>query len=201
VLPHRLLVLVGGLEFHAFQKAAAEAAQGALPNDRRLVVVPGVEHVSVLYAPRTHAEMLAWLGGNPGPAPAPETRIVGGGRLRRGFAFGLYPWARWLFGRRKPVDPPPSWMPAIAAVATLPALLVAVVLPNLLPIAVTGYVATFAAAAGIVMLFAARRLSWPAVPRRVLASLLLAGYAVAAITIPLELGLTNMIPSGRRWWL
>jgi hypothetical protein len=36
---------------------------------------------------------------------------------------------------------------------------------------------------------------------RVLSCLFLAGYAIAAITIPLHLGLTNLIPAGPRWWL
>jgi hypothetical protein len=200
-LPHHLLLLVGGLEFRNFRDAAAASAQGSDAGDRRAVVVPGVEHISILYAPRTHAEMLDRLGADPGPAPHPAGRVLGGGLLLLAFAFGLYPLARLLFGPREPVKPPPVWLPAIAAAACAVAVPVAWLAPDPLPIAVTGYVAIFAVAAGAIMLFAARRLAWPAVPSRVLSCLFLAGYAIAAITIPLHLGLTNLIPAGPRWWL
>src|SRR6185437_4729900 len=57
--PDHLLLLAGGLEFANFRAAAQHAAEGG--GDRKAVIVPGVEHISILYAARTHREVGAWL--------------------------------------------------------------------------------------------------------------------------------------------
>ncbi|GAB7038441.1 MULTISPECIES: alpha/beta hydrolase [Catenuloplanes] len=64
--PRRLLLIVGALEPAGFraageQAAGEQAAGDRSTGDRRLVSVPFVEHISVLFAPRTHREAAAWL--------------------------------------------------------------------------------------------------------------------------------------------
>ncbi|MEE3919962.1 hypothetical protein V2I01_21790 [Micromonospora sp. BRA006-A] len=73
--PGRLTLVVGGLEFAGFRQAVDEASRDAPPGTRTRVVAPGTEHVSVLFAPRTHAAVLDALP-NPagGPPPSPLTR-------------------------------------------------------------------------------------------------------------------------------
>ena len=63
-----------------------------------MVEVPGVEHISILYAPRTHEEILTWLGAPDGPAPAPANRAFAGLALLAAFGFAFSPLANLLLG-------------------------------------------------------------------------------------------------------
>ncbi|MGC5661768.1 dienelactone hydrolase family protein [Micromonospora sp. WMMD723] len=226
--PQRLLLIVGGLEFPAFRATAEATARRG--DGRRMVVVPGVEHISVLFAGRTHREVAAWVGGAGGAAPRPAARLVPAGLLLLGLGLGFVPLATLLTGRRgRPVAPVPvAPAPAVLAVATAVTgvgVLLAPVLPTTrLPLAVGGYLTGFLLVTGF-LLAAARY--WPlrlfaagptpvaaAAPggpvpttgghtplRPVVAALLLTGYAVAAVAVPIHLGLTWALPVGVRWWL
>ena len=214
--PQRLLLLVGGLEFPAFHAEAERAAQGA---DRSMVVVPGVEHISILYAPRAHREIAVWLGdGSADPAmPSPLRRVCGAAILLLSLLAGLYPLARLLFGeargswpRRLPRQV--GYLAVLAAAATAVAALLAAVLPSQdLPLALGGYIVGFTATAGVGILgylrwrgpiFPVSQTRTEAGPLRLaVAAIVLIGYAAAAIAVPLHLGLTHALPVGDRWWL
>lgn len=224
--PARLLLLVGGLEFPNF-RAEAERAAGPAREGRSMVVVPAVEHISVLYAPRTHREMIAWLDDSfGGPTagrspPAPFRRVGGAAVLMLSLLIGLYPVARLLFGGARASWPRlsvPQLGPvvAVAAAAAGFAALVAPLLPtSRLPLALGGYLAGFTATTGAVILGYRRwrGTSFPApLPdltpvarpgrlRLAFATPVLIGYAATAIALPLHLGLTHVLPVGARWWL
>jgi dienelactone hydrolase len=214
--PARLLLLVGALEFPGF-RAEAERAAG------RMVVVPGVEHISILYSPRTHRETAAWLDESFGrsaqePAmPSPIRRIAGAAMLLLSLLAGMFPLARLVFGRPRGRWPRPAvsqlgGVLAVAAGAAAVAALLARVLPtNRLPLSIGGYVIGFTGVAGAVIL-GYLRLRGPVGPDRepvtppgrlrlALATPLLIGYAATAIAVPTHLGLTYAIPGGSRWWL
>ncbi|WKU04508.1 alpha/beta fold hydrolase [Micromonospora sp. HUAS LYJ1] len=227
--PERLLLIVGGLEFPAFRATAEATARRGV--GRRVVVVPGVEHISVLFAGRTHREVAAWVGGTGGAAPRPAARLVPAGLLLLGLGLGFAPLAAVLTGHRpprprrgRPVAPAPVVL-AVGTAATGLGVLFAPVLPTTrLPLAVGGYLTGFLLVTGV-LLAAARH--WPlrlsatgptlvapaagggSVPatggraplRPVVAALLLTGYAVAAVAVPIHLGLTWALPVGARWWL
>ncbi len=113
--PTRLLLLVGGAEFAGMRAAAERAIEQGGPG-RAAVFVPYVEHISILYAPRTHREVVTWLddsfGGRPAdkrPIPSPMRRLSAAALLMLSFLVGLYPLARILLG-----DSPPRW-PRLAA--------------------------------------------------------------------------------------
>ncbi|WP_194821149.1 dienelactone hydrolase family protein [Micromonospora sp. S-DT3-3-22] len=224
--PERLLLIVGGLEFPAFRDTAEATARRGV--GRRVVVVPGVEHISVLFAGRTHREVAAWVGGVDGAAPRPAARLVPAGLLLLGFGLGFVPLAALLTGHRPPrprrglpVAPAPVVL-AVATAATGLGVLIAPVLPTTrLPLAVGGYLTGFLLVTGV-LLAAARHVplrlfgTGPAAPaatggavpaggrtplRPVVAALLLTGYAVAAVAVPIHLGLTWALPVGARWWL
>jgi dienelactone hydrolase len=218
-LPSRLLVLVGALEFPDFHAEAERAAEPAGP-DRAMVVVPAVEHISILYAARTHRETADWLDAGFGrdPAdrslPSPVRRLAGAGVLMLALLAGMYPLARLLFGagggRNAPGRPTVRAL-VVAVVATAVAAPIARLLPtNHLPLAVGGYVIGFTATAGALML-AYHRLrgetrsndAGTSVVRRrpAVAAPLLIGYAAATIAVPMQLGLTHAVPVGARWWL
>jgi dienelactone hydrolase len=220
--PARLLLLAGGLEFANFRTAALRAAEGG-GADRAAVIVPGVEHISILYAPRTHREVGSWLDASLGEpagtrsAPSPIRRVGTGGLLLLAFLLGLYPLAWVLFGGRPARWPrvavsPLTRVVIVAAVAAVVGALMAPLLPTInLPLALGGYVVGFTLTAGIALLayhrwrtgtFAA---SAPVAPhgwlRLAVATPVLIGYAAVAIALPLQLGVTNAIPVGARWWL
>ncbi|MEV4842725.1 alpha/beta fold hydrolase [Micromonospora matsumotoense] len=165
--PEGLLLIVGGLEFPGFRATAEAASRRGV--GRRLVVVPGVEHISVLFAGRTHTEVAAWAGGGDGAAPRPAARLVPSGLLLLGFALGFTPLSALLTGHRR--VPPERWarggppvasapvVLAVAACATgLGVLLGAVTPTSHLPLAVGGYLTGFLLVTGG-LLAAARR--WP----------------------------------------
>jgi len=217
-----LLLLVGGAEFASMRAAADRAIEQGGPG-RAAVFVPLVEHISILSAPRTHREVVTWLddsfGGpaNKRPIPSPMRRLSAAALLMLSFLVGLYPLARILFG-----DGPPRWprlgqaavgrIVAVAAAAAVVAMLVAPIAPTTrLPLALGGYIVGFASTAGVAMLGYHR---WRAgtfsaaapMPRHgrvrlAVAAPVLIGYAAVTIAVPLQLGLTNAVPVGARWWL
>ncbi|MGB2567511.1 alpha/beta hydrolase [Micromonospora citrea] len=210
--PEGLLLIVGGAEFPGFRDTAEATARRGDPAGRRLVVVPGVEHISVLFAGRTHREVAAWVGGG-GVPPRPVARPASAGLLLLGAGLGFVPLVGLLLGRRRPspLRPVPP-TPVVAAVAVGVGVGVAALAPTArLPLAVGGYVTGFLLVTGGLLVAAARR--WPlpgpaAAPvghrrdaRSVVAGVLLTGYAVCAVAVPIHLGLTSALPVGARWWL
>ncbi len=221
--PGRLLLLAGGLEFANFRTAAQQAAAGHAVGDRAAVIVPGVEHISILFAPRTHREVGSWLDGSVGaPAaagsmPSPVRRVGAAVLLLLAFLVGLYPIAWLVLGGRPPHWPRVAVSPLIrivivAAVAGLVAALVAPIAPTIrLPLALGGFVLGFTLTGGVAMLAyhrwrtgtlsATAPTTRPRGLRLAVATPVLIGYAAVAIALPLHLGVTNAVPVGARWWL
>lgn len=213
--PSRLLLLVGAWEFPAFRDEAALAARPAGPT-RSLVVVPRVEHISVLYAPRTHAEVTAWLdagfGGPPDdrPAPSPTRRLAGGGLLLLALLIGFHPLSRALLGGSPGTHPRTTWRQigrtaVVAGAASILAAPVAALLPTR-HLGIGGYIIGFTATAGALMLAYQRLRRGPltaATPRSrpVAAAPVLIGYAAVTIAVPVHAGVTHAVPVGARWWL
>ena len=223
--PRRLLVLVGGLEFAGFRDAARRAAE---TGGGREVVVPAVEHVTILYAPRAHREVVGWLDGafgdTAGRLPSPVRRPAGAALLMLAFVLGFVPLIRAVLGPARP-RPWPT-VPAIGlamavsgGVAVVAALVAAVVPTTRLPIAIGGYLVGFTALTGVGLVVGHRlsghgpsghRREAPSVgspaevrsARRLgVAAPLLVAYAGAAIAVPLHLGVAQAVPVGPRWWL
>jgi dienelactone hydrolase len=209
--PARLLLLYGGLEFPGFRAAATDALAHGGP-DRRAAAVPGVEHISILYAPKAHQETVAWLDRSFGgrltdrAVPSPLRRPGGAGLLTLAFLLGMYPLAARLLpggGRWPRFDRPVLARAVIAAVvAGIPAVLLARILPTIrLPIAIGGFVAGYTAVLGALLsAYGIWRPPSPS-PRGGARGLPLIGYAAVAIALPLSLGLTHAVPVGPRWWL
>jgi dienelactone hydrolase len=215
--PARLLTLVGALEFPGFHEAATTAAEQR--TDRASHTVAGVEHITILYAPETHRETVAWLdqafGGtrDDGGIPFPGRRLIGAALLVVAFLIGFHPLTVLLAGPSEGRWPPFGWRamrpaPALiglaaVGVSTAVAAVVARFLPTVdLPLAIAGYVAGYAAVIGALLLAYSRwRSSNP--PPRVsrLRLLVTVPYAVVAIAVPVHLGLTHAVPVGDRWWL
>ncbi|NYF57351.1 dienelactone hydrolase family protein [Micromonospora purpureochromogenes] len=216
--PDGLLLIVGGAEFPAFRDTAEATSRRGV--GRRLVVVPGVEHISVLFAGRTHDEVAAWVGGG-GDPPRPLARLAPAGLLLLGFGLGFVPLAILLLGRRprpsRPAAPTPVVLAVAASAAGLGALVGALAPTTRLPLAVGGHVTGFLLVTGVLLAAAARWWPLPAatatpVPatapvarrapvRSVIAAVLLTGYAVTAVAVPIHLGFTSALPVGDRWWL
>lgn len=228
--PANLLLLVGGAEFAGFREAALAAMRrsevrpsfGATIGDlaagtgRRAVSVPYTEHISVLFATRTHAETAAWLNravGEPAAAaPRPRDRLVPAGLLLAAFLLGFVPLAALLpagTGHPEPVHARYAYGGLAAGLAL--AVLAAGVAPTTrLPLAVGGYAAGWFAltGAGLVTAYglatrseAGWRTALRAGPRQSGIALLLLAYAAVAVAVPLHLGLIHAVPVGARWWL
>jgi hypothetical protein len=143
-------------------------------------------------------------------------RLTGAGLLLLALLIGLHPVARLLLGGGKSSWPRLDVLQIgramiVAAVAAAVGLLVAPIAPTVrLPLALGGFIVGFTGATGVAMLAyqlwrgrgrgrererATGRL------RPAIAAPLLIGYAAATIAVPLQLGLTNAVPVGARWWL
>ncbi|URM95961.1 alpha/beta fold hydrolase [Actinomadura madurae] len=220
--PRNLLLIAGGLEFAAYRDGAVGALRAAYPRGRagvtygdprsgtarRAVIAGGVEHAGVLFSPRTHRETAAWFDAAFGrrPVPGTEARAV----QRAGSAMLLYVAAVLSFGaiasallgtgdraaRRVSLRRALAGS-AVAVIAAVPAMSLLT-----LPVAVTGPLAAFFGAIGLVTLASARGIpaGRPA-PRTVAAAAALSALTAVSVAVPAHLGWAHAIPVGPRAWV
>jgi dienelactone hydrolase len=228
--PRNLLLMYGAAEFPQFPVAAMTVLHAADPSAtlgrtvgdmtsgtaRRAVAVPGVEHLSILYADTAHRETLAWLAtalgtGTGGGPVEPRGRLVPASLLLLGLVIGFFPVA-WLVLPHRPsestVDIQWGGLELGTGLAAVLAIVAGLLAPdNLFGLAVGGYAAAVFAAAGVGALamwavMGRQRPSGPVPRARLVAGgVILTGYAVVAIALPLNNGLTRALPVGPRWWL
>jgi pimeloyl-ACP methyl ester carboxylesterase len=81
-LPHSLLLMAGSLEGSfvgnaekLLEEAGGEGGDPAAGTGRKLVVIPGVEHITILFKPLTHATARQWLDAVFGPQPGARDYI------------------------------------------------------------------------------------------------------------------------------
>lgn len=126
-LPRSLLMMAGALEPRFAQNAETLLAEAGGPggdpasgSGRKLIIIPGVEHISILFSPTAHHSAVEWLdavfGVQPGAAPYSDRRIFW--YLSGIVAVLLLSWASAplvtdLAGTRKAADkgatPRPLW--------------------------------------------------------------------------------------------
>ena len=86
-LPRNLLLMAGRNETRFVENAGAliiqaggEGGDPAMGTARRLVIIPGVEHISILFSPMAHEEARKWLeevfGVQPGAAAYVDLRVL-----------------------------------------------------------------------------------------------------------------------------
>lgn len=221
-----VLLMAGGQEFLAYRDGAVQALHDAYPDGRpgatygdarkgtarRAVIVGGVEHVGVLFSPRTHRETGAWLDAAFGrhSAPVPGVRAV----QRAGSALLLHLAAVLTFGaiaaallgrpsdRREPRRPRSARFTLVAAVFA-----VGVAVPAMgvfrLPLAVAGPLAGFFGVAGVAALACTRDagfLGGRPTARTVAAAAVLVVLTVVSFAVPAQLGWAHAVPVGPRGW-
>jgi dienelactone hydrolase len=221
--PRNLLLLAGGLEFAAYRDGALDGLRTAYPRGhagetygdphrgtaRRAVIVPGVEHVGVLFHPRTHQEVASWFHESLGGA--------GGGAVgvrplwRIGSAVLLYAAAILSFGavatlllrpsthaRRRVPLPVALGVPVGAVLVAIP--LTALVPEHLLPIAIAAPIAGFFGTAGALMLTAGLPTGGVGETRARPAAVLLVPLTAVSFAVPAQLGWAHAVPFGPRAW-
>ncbi|WP_433064828.1 alpha/beta hydrolase family protein [Dactylosporangium sp. CS-033363] len=206
--PRHLLGLYG-----AFEPAGIGVSERAMDADR-VVPVPLVEHIGVLFADRTHHETAQWLDRALGHAPERPV-IAAKGRLIPG-ALSLLGGLLVVIGAlllrrtaaaRAPLDRDRLGLRLGAVlVAPIPGGLAGVALTYALPNTVTGYLTGYLAGCGSALAVAAlliRRPPRPARPslRSAGGAALLAVATLAAVVLPVHIGLTDVAPHGPDWWV
>jgi dienelactone hydrolase len=225
-MPRNLLVLYGQREFPIFATAARETLERPDPtatvttgrtygsvadgSARRADPVPGVEHVSILFSGTAHGWTLAWLDAavrpdSPLGTVHPTDRLWPAGLLLLGLLVGFVPLAGLLF--RRPAAVAPRVTPVgparvgVAMGAGLGAGAVVGVVANepVLGLAVGGYTAVVLLAFGVAIALAAGRPRFGRPAWSMLARVgLLAGYATAMVAVPIQVGLTWVVPNVAR---
>ncbi|MEU4822378.1 alpha/beta fold hydrolase [Actinomadura sp. NPDC023710] len=221
-----VLLIAGGLEFPAYRDGAVQALHDVYPEGRtgatygdprggtarRAVIVGGVEHVGVLFSPRTHRETGAWLDAAFGrrSAPVPDVRAV----QRAGSALLLHLAAVLTFGAiaaallGRPADDRAarrrvSVRFALVAAAFAVGAAVPVMRVFRLPLAVAGPLAGFFGVAGVVALVCARDagvLGGRPRARTVAAAAVLVALTAVSFAVPAQLGWAHAVPVGARVW-
>lgn len=238
--PRDLLLLAGGLEFAGYRDGALGALRHVYPagrtgvtygdartgTARRAVIVGGVEHVGVLFSPRTHREVAAWFDGAVGRRPAGASGVGVRPIQRAGSAMLLQLAAMLSFAaivsallRPFPVPAPRPvghrMMPlalGVPVVAVLAAVGALTVIPHgWLPLATAGQIAGLFGVAGAVILVAAL-VAGPragrASPRETrdrrpwpVIAVVLALLTVVCFAVPAQLGWAHAVPVGPRAWV
>ena len=221
-IPRALLLLYGSAEPAGFATAAQEqfdALKAADPAaDVVMEIIPGVEHISVVWSPSTAEATLGWIGsavdGPTAPVdldPAWLWLIL---LLLAGCLFAV-PLARWLFGpvRSEPEARVAGWVGivltfAAAVVASLVASFLGGAAESLIPVAVGGYLAVWfavaAAVIGIGMLVVRRyrrRSFGPPNPRAIAATLGMTAFAVLLLILSARVTWATAAFVGPRWWV
>ncbi|MCX2731886.1 alpha/beta fold hydrolase [Saccharopolyspora sp. NFXS83] len=226
-LPKDLLLLTGQYEFPAFHRAAEDALRAGYPdsvrgspngdpalgNARQGRTVEHAEHITILFAPRAHAEAARWLRASLHGTAAPDgnaagERVLAAALLWGAFAVGFLPFVRKLF---RPAPPGTARAGASARIAgavaagTVLAVTGSALVPTgWSPLAVGGEVGWFLALFGLGSGLAFALLAPDSVHRgRGFApwrSSAVTSYAVLAVAVPIGFGLAEPIPHGPRWW-
>jgi len=228
--PRNLLVVVGGWEGGltrealravglATAPAAAEPGQTygsfAQGSARRVAVIPGVEHISVLFAQQSLDEAVRWLDGAFAVTRAgdPDVPARGGWliALLAGIALTAYPLTRLMplaavFPTGAGLPWRRLWVPVLVPMIVTP-LVLRFVPTHFLPVLVADYLAVHFFAYGVMT---ALCLAWaargddadrqPTDPVALAAgTFLLVAYCALALVIPLDRYVTSFVPGPERW--
>ncbi len=227
--PRDLLLLYGSAEPASFASAALTQAQllepGAQVNETygdpgvgdavSLQVIPGVEHISIVWAPLTASLTLTWIGeavsGPTGPTeldPAWLWLIL----LLSAGAIAALPLARFLYRNSNA-----EWLASgvtviqVLAVSVGGALIAAVVasfgpgFESIIPVAVGGFLGVFFAVSALALWVAAWRVPWSSDGHSrgtsVLPALIMTAYAVVLLVISARFTWASASFVGPRWWV
>ncbi len=241
--PRNLLILVGAAEFSGFINGSTNGLRAAYPagvagqtygdfargSARRLVTIPAVEHITILFSPQTYPEIAQWLGavfGRPPHAPAVDGRMGWVALLYLAAAIGFCPLARLLLPRAQSSPAAAQRRPVSGLMALLIALAVGILTPlvmtrvpiDWMPLTVGNYAGAFFLVAGagiwagiaLRAVFMRRRDAQPArlliqiqlPPRRlILAAVALAAYALVTFGLTAHLTWTSFALVGERLWM
>lgn len=177
-VPRNLLLMWGAAEPASFQTAGEEALHAAYPDGvvgqsygsgadgtaRGTSVVPGVEHIGIVFSPVTSQATVDWLDstvavGSSGHTAPSDPRLLWLLVLLAGAVVGFVPLARLAFGTI--AQPEPSsrapilrarWVIPVAIASMLAASLIALAIPDnshVLPLSVADYTVVWFALAGV----------------------------------------------------
>jgi pimeloyl-ACP methyl ester carboxylesterase len=228
--PRNLLVVVGGWEGGLTREALRAVGLATAPavaepgrtygsfadgTARRVAVVPGVEHVSVLFAVEGLVETVRWLDGAFGIARAASPDVPARGVwllvLLAGIALTAYPLTRLMpvaavFPTGAGLPWRRLWVPVVVPMIVTPIAL-RFVPTHFLPVLVADYLAVhffaYGAITALCLAWASRTDGGDRPPTDLLAlaagTFLLVAYCALALVIPLDRYITSFIPGPERW--
>lgn len=196
-LPRNLLLMAGSLEPQFVSNAQHLLSTAGGPNGdllsgtaRQLVIVPNVEHISILFSPKAHSTIRSWLDGTFGPQPGAskytDRRVLWFGLGILGFIFlanaSLYTLSPSSLVK---INLGPIWLKLIALlgggiVSTIILWLVSlsgVKIYQLLGLVVGGYILIWFGVAGVISLLILR----PRIPKPTINDLIKGLVAFAAL--------------------
>lgn len=241
--PRNFLLLVGANEFPGFIQGSTAGLHAVYPQGnagetygdfangtaRRLVLVPGVEHITILFSHDTYREMLRWLDAALGVA-APDRALQFDARMGWVLLFYLasalafLPLAQWVMRAfRFPVKDDaatPSVNPARVVLMSIMAAVLSIIVLRLgwipyalVPLTVGNYVGAFFLLVGVIIgayVWAQQRTApaaqaaitfQPATLQPLIPVLILTAYALITFGLPAHLAWNNFALVGDRAWI
>jgi dienelactone hydrolase len=227
--PRDLLLLYGAAEPARFVTAAREQAQLLYPEAQvnetygdlgsgdavSLQVIPGVEHISIVWAPLTASLTLAWIGGAvsgpTGPADVDPSWLWLTLLLTAG-ALAAIPLARILYRNSNAVWPTPRIPVARVLVVSVGGVIVAAVgaslvseMNSIIPVAIGDYLGVFFAISALVLWAGAWRSPWTSGTRgfgeAVVPALVMTSYVVLLLVVSARFTWASAAFVGPRWWV